>query len=207
VSAVSAQQGTPAAGTLTLAGDYVTAGSYQSAFRALQGTVTYGGRSFDLGSVDYTGAVTATDYVTALDNAAVAALGTSFTPFVGTATGLVFTGATPGAASTASDAADLSPTYTGQSGASAAIPLIDQAIDRISALRADLGAMTNRFEHTISRLGGSISDTSASESRISDTDMAAEMVEFSRRQILEQTSSAMLSQSATSSQLLLTLLS
>jgi flagellin len=205
-SAVSAAQGTPAAGVLTLAGDYVTPGSYPSAFAALGGTVSYGGKSFDLGSVDYTGAVTATDYVTALNTAAVAALGTSFTPFVGTATGLVFTGATPGAGTTATDAAALTPTYTGKSGAGDAITLIDRALDRMASLRADLGATTDRFEHTIDRLNSSITNTSASESRIRDTDMATEMTSFSRTQILQQAGSAMLSHVAQSSQLVLKLL-
>lgn len=205
--AVSAAQGTPAPGVLTLAGDYVTAGSYQSAFQALAGTVTYNGRSFDLGSVDYTGAVTATDYLGKLDTAAIAALGTTFSPFVGTATGLIFTGQTPGAGSTAADAVALTPTYAGKSGADAAIPLLDTAIDAITSMRADLGALTNRFQRTVERLDGAIQTTSASDSRITNTDMAGEMVTYTREQILMQTGTAMLSQEGHSQQLLLKLLS
>jgi flagellin len=191
---------------LTLAGDYVTPGSYQTAFAALAGTVSYDGKTFDLGTVDYTGAVTATDYITALDNAAVAALGTSFIPFVGTATGLQFTGQTPGAGTTLTDAAALTPTYAGTSGASAAIPLLDQAVDRISSLRAELGTLTNRFEHTVARLNEAIGDTAASDSRIRDTDMAAEMTTYSREQILTQSGTAVLAQAGTSQALLLEIL-
>lgn len=205
-AAVSSQQGTPAAGVLTLAGDYVTAGSYPAAYQALAGTVTYNGKTFDLGSVDYTGAVTAQNYIDDLNNAAVAALGTSFTPFAGTATGLVFTGQAPGAGSTVADSVALTPTYTGKSGADAAIPLLDAAIDGVTSLRTDLGALTNRFQRTAERLNGAIVNTSASDSRISNTDMAAEMVTFSREQILSQTGTAMLAQGEHSQQLLLKLL-
>jgi flagellin len=198
--------GTAAAGTLTLAGDYTTAGAYPAAFQALDGTINYGGKSFDLSSVDYTGAVTSTNYIDALNNAAAAALGIPATAFTGGATGLTFTGAVPGATTTAADAVDLTPTYTGKSGASAAIGLVDKAIAGISSLRADLGAVTDRFQHTVSRLNGSISDTTASDSRIRDTDMASEMSTFSKAQILTQAGTAMLSQANQSSQLLLKLL-
>jgi flagellin-like hook-associated protein FlgL len=205
-NAVPSTGGTPAPGVLTLAGDYTSGGSYPAAFTALGGTVTYGGKSFDLGSVDYSGAVTSTDYIDALNTAAVAALGTSFNPFVGTATGLTFTGATPGAGTTPADAVDLTPTYTGKSGAAAAIGLVDGAIARISSLRADLGAVADRFQHTVARLSGSIADTTASDSRIRDTDMASEMSSFSRMQILTQAGTAMLSQAAQSAVLVLKLL-
>lgn len=204
--AVSATPGPPSAGVLTLAGDYVDPG-YATAFQALGGTVTYGGKSFDLGSVDYTGAVTAQNFIDDLNNAAVAALGTSFTPFTGTASGLQFTAPVPGAGSTDADAAAMTPTYTPKSGAEAALPLLDDAITRVTSLRSELGAVTNRFQRTIDRLNGSIQDTTASESRIRDTDMAGEMVTFSRTQILMQTGAAMLSQGQHSQELLLKLLS
>lgn len=204
--AVSATPGPPSAGVLTLAGDYVGAG-YQNAFTALGGTVTYGGKTFDLGSVDYAGAVTAQNYIDDLNTAAVAALGTSFTPFTGTASGLTFTGPVPGAGSTDADAAAMTPTYTPKSGADGAMTSLDQAIDRVTSLRAELGATSNRFQRTVDRLQGSIQDTTASESRIRDTDMAGEMVTFSRNQILMQTGAAMLAQGQQSQQLLLKLLS
>lgn len=204
--AVSAEEGAPDNGVLTLAGDYSTPGSYETAFRALDGTVTYDGTTFDLGSVDYTGCVTANDYIGALDTAATAALGTSFIPFVGTATGLLFTAPTPGPTSTRADAEAMTPTYTGKSGAEKALPLLDDAITRVTSLRSELGAVTNRFQRTVDRLTGSIQDTTASESRIRDTDMAGEMVTFSRTQILMQAGSAMLAQAGSSEKLLLKIL-
>jgi len=205
VPAVSDQPGPPAAATMTLAGDYVGAG-FANTFTSLDGTITYNGKTFDLGSVDYTGAVTPTDYLTALGNSAAAALGTSPSAFVGTATGLNFTGDVPAAGSTDADAALLTPEYTGKSGASAAIPLIDQAIARISTTRADLGAFEKRLEHTVARLGVAIANTSASDSRIRDTDMAGEMANFSRIQVLTQAGSAMLAQANQSTQSILKLL-
>jgi flagellin len=203
--AVSDQAGTPAAGRLTLAGDYVGAG-YASSFASLAGTITYDGRTFDLGSVDYSGAVTATDYLGKLGNAAAAALGSSPAAFVGTATGLIFTGDLPGVGSTDADAARLTAEYTGQSGAGRAISLLDKAIARVSSTRADLGAFENRLQHTIDRLGVAIENTTASDSRIRDTDMAGEMATLSRTQVLNQAGSAMLAQAAQSPQSVLALL-
>jgi flagellin len=204
--AVSDQSGTPTAGTLVLAGDYVTPGTYQSTFRGLDGTITYNGKTFDLGSVDYTGAVTSTDYLTKLNNAAAAALGSSPSAFTGSASGLTFTGDVPAAGSTDADAADLTAEYTGKSGASAAIPLIDQAIATIASIRADLGAFQNRLQHTIARLGVAVSNTTASDSRLRDTDMAGEMANFARQQVLTQSGTAMLAQANQSSRSILKLL-
>jgi flagellin-like hook-associated protein FlgL len=205
--AVSAAQGTPAPGRMNIAGDFVTAGVYQASFAGLAGTVSYNGHSFDLGSVDYSGAVTATDYLAKLDAAARPALGTGVIPFSGSATALMFGGDTPGAASTAADAVDLTPSYTGQSGASAAISLIDKALDGVSSVRSYLGAVQNRLEHTIDRLDVAIENTTASESRIRDTDMAMEMSTYSRGQILVQAGTSMLAQATQAPQALLKLLS
>jgi flagellin-like hook-associated protein FlgL len=205
--AVSAAQGTPAPGRMNIAGDFVTPGAYQASFAGLAGTVTYNGRSFDLGSVDYTGAVTAQDYLDTLDAAARPALGTGVIPFSGSATALMFGGDTPGAGSTAADAVDLTPSYTGQSGASAAISLIDKAIDGVSSIRSYLGAVQNRLEHTIDRLDIAIENTTASESRIRDTNMATEMATYSRGQILVQAGTSMLAQATQAPQTLLKLLS
>ena len=71
---------------------------------------------------------------------------------------------------------------------------IDTAIEKISTARADLGAVQNRFEHTINNLNVAVENLSASESRIRDTDMASEMVNFTRAQILSQAGTAMLAQ-------------
>jgi flagellin len=79
-------------------------------------------------------------------------------------------------------------------GSNAAITRIDAAINQISSLRASLGAYQNRFESTIANLQVTTENLSASESRIRDTDMAQEMVAFTRNQILLQAGTAMLGQ-------------
>ena len=68
------------------------------------------------------------------------------------------------------------------------------AIDAVSTTRGSLGAVQNRFESTIRNLQVTTENLSASESRIRDTDMAAEMVEFTKNQILQQAGTAMLGQ-------------
>ena len=83
---------------------------------------------------------------------------------------------------------------TTQAGASTAITSIDAAIKSVSTARADLGALQNRFEHTIKSVNVTVENLSASESRIRDTDMASEMVNFTRGQILSQAGTAMLAQ-------------
>ncbi len=95
---------------------------------------------------------------------------------------------------------------TAASGASAAISSIDTAIGLVSTTRANLGALQNRFEHTINNLNVAVENLSASESRIRDTDMAQEMVSFTRSQILSQAGTAMLAQANQSSQGVLQLL-
>jgi flagellin len=91
-------------------------------------------------------------------------------------------------------------------GASAAITKIDAAIGKVSASRADLGAVQNRFEHTINNLSVAVENLSASESRIRDTDMAQEMVSYTRAQILSQAGTAMLAQANQAPQSVLQLL-
>jgi flagellin len=88
----------------------------------------------------------------------------------------------------------------------AAIDALDTAIQTVSDQRATLGAYQNRFEHTINNLNVSVENLSASESRIRDTDMAQEMVSFTRNQILTQAGTSMLSQANQASQNVLSLL-
>ena len=88
----------------------------------------------------------------------------------------------------------------------AAIKALDSAIASVSDTRAGLGAYQNRFEHTINNLNTSVENLSASESRIRDTDMAQEMVGFTRNQILTQAGTSMLSQANQASQNVLSLL-
>jgi flagellin len=91
-------------------------------------------------------------------------------------------------------------------GASAAITAIDTAISTVSTSRASLGATQNQFEHTINNLNVAVENVSASESRIRDTNMASEMVNFTRAQILSQAGTAMLAQANQAPQGILKLL-
>ncbi|MGV9768946.1 flagellin N-terminal helical domain-containing protein [Microbacterium sp. NPDC003461] len=90
--------------------------------------------------------------------------------------------------------------------ARASIELIDAQITSISAARADLGAVQNRFESTINSLQVSSENLSAAESRIRDTDMASEMVKYTAANILSQAGTAMLAQANQSTQGVLQLL-
>ncbi len=80
------------------------------------------------------------------------------------------------------------------SDAGAAIDALDTAIASVSTLRGELGAKQNRFESTINNLQVSTENIVASESRIRDTDMATEMTNFTKQQILQQAGTAMLGQ-------------
>jgi flagellin len=79
-------------------------------------------------------------------------------------------------------------------GAQTAISVINNALDVVSTERAKLGAYQNRLEHTIANLGTSAENLTASESRIRDVDMAKEMMEFTKNNILSQAAQAMLAQ-------------
>ena len=90
--------------------------------------------------------------------------------------------------------------------ATAAIDTIADALQRVSAQRATLGAVQNRLEHTIANLDNVVENTTAAESAIRDTDMATQMVTYSNNQILAQAGQAMLAQSNQSNQGVLSLL-
>jgi flagellin len=90
--------------------------------------------------------------------------------------------------------------------AKASTDKIDNAIKSVSTARANLGALQNRFEHTINNLNVTQENLSASESRIRDTDMASEMMSFTRSQILSQAGTAMLAQANQAPQGVLSLL-
>ena len=90
--------------------------------------------------------------------------------------------------------------------ANRAIGTLDEALKKINKQRADLGAYQNRLEMTIKGLDIGAENLQASESRIRDTDMAAEMVEFTKDQVLSQAGTAMLAQANQSSQNVLSLL-
>ncbi len=87
-----------------------------------------------------------------------------------------------------------------------AIDLIDNAINSVSGTRADLGALQNRLEHTINNLGVASENLTAAESRIRDVDMASEMMNYTKNNILNQAAQAMLAQANTLPQGVLQLL-
>ena len=93
-----------------------------------------------------------------------------------------------------------------QSGAQKATTTIDAAIKKVSAQRGKMGAIQNRLEHTISNLDTAAENTQTAESRIRDTDMAEEMVEYSKNNILAQAGQSMLAQANQSTQGILSLL-
>ncbi|MTA13842.1 MAG: flagellin, partial [Actinobacteria bacterium] len=88
----------------------------------------------------------------------------------------------------------------------AAITALDGAITTVSTTRGNLGALQNRFESLITNLGVSTENIQAAESRIRDTDMAQEMVSFTRNQVLQQAGTAMLAQANQIPQSILSLL-
>ncbi|KAF5034311.1 flagellin Hag [Sedimentibacter saalensis] len=97
---------------------------------------------------------------------------------------------TAGASGLAISGVDLST----QTGAQAALDTLDTAIGSVSTERANLGAMQNRLEHTVNNLGVTSENLTAAESRIRDVDMAKEMMEFTKNNILSQAAQAMLAQ-------------
>jgi flagellin len=90
--------------------------------------------------------------------------------------------------------------------ANRAIGTLDESLKKINKQRADLGAYQNRLEKTVEGLDVAAENTQASESRIRDTDMAYQMVEFTKNQILTQSGTAMLAQANAQSQTVLSLL-
>ena len=93
-------------------------------------------------------------------------------------------------------------------GASAtyAIDSIAGAVAKVSAQRSALGAVQNRLEHTINNLDNVVENTTSAESQIRDTDMAEEMVKYSKNNILQQAGQSMLAQANQSNQGVLSLL-
>jgi flagellin len=96
--------------------------------------------------------------------------------------------------------------FSTAAGAQAAITSIDAQLDTVSTQRSALGAVQNRFDRAIANINVAIENLSASKSRITDVDMASEMVSFTRAQILSQSSTAMLAQANQMPQLALKLL-
>ena len=92
------------------------------------------------------------------------------------------------------------------SAATYAIDAIADAVAKVSAQRSALGAVQNRLEHTINNLDNVVENTTSAESQIRDTDMADEMVKYSKNNILQQAGQSMLAQANQSNQGVLSLL-
>jgi flagellin len=159
-------------------------------FSKLNGTLSMNGKTLDLSSVSYDATAGSAARATALAAAVTNVFGSDVTA-------TVTTGAVSFTATAPTDADDVdakSLTFTQATGASEGLDAIDEAIKTVSNNRADLGAIQNRFEHTINNLNVAVENLTASESRIRDTDMAQEMTNFTRTQILTQAGTAMLAQ-------------
>ena len=90
--------------------------------------------------------------------------------------------------------------------AGSAMTVFQHAISQVSTMRSDLGALQNRLEHTVANLDNVAENTQTAESRIRDTDMASEMVNYSKNNILAQAGQSMLAQANQSTQGVLSLL-
>ncbi|MDG1907771.1 MAG: flagellin, partial [Pseudomonadales bacterium] len=93
-----------------------------------------------------------------------------------------------------------------QAGASNAISVLDGAIEKISSMRADLGAIENRLSYTVSNLMNVAENTAEARSRINDADYSVESANLAKAQVLQQAGTAMLSQANARAQLVLQLL-
>ncbi len=107
-----------------------------------------------------------------------------------------------GVASTGTNKVSISTSASAQT----AITSVKEALKSVSSMRADLGAVQNRLEHTIKNLDNVVENTTAAESQIRDTDMATEMVAYSNNNILAQAGTSMLAQSNQANQSVLSLL-
>ena len=90
--------------------------------------------------------------------------------------------------------------------AQSVIGVVQNSIEKLSKLRSKLGAVQNRLEHTVANLDNISENTQSSESRIRDTDMAEEMVQYSKNNILQQAGQSMLAQANQANQGVLSLL-
>lgn len=203
--ATTSAAGTAGVITVDAAADYTKS----ETFDTLNGTISYGGKSLDLSTVQFADGSSAAARLTTLQTAVASKLGTGIT-VTADATGITFTGSVAATAPTQAQVdvnnAATKISFTQATGADLAIKSIDSAIGSVSKLRSELGAVQNRFDHTINNLNVAVENLSASESRIRDTDMASEMVSFTRSQILSQAGTAMLAQAKSLPQSVLQLL-
>ena len=207
VTTTSASSGAPAVLTVTAQGsdNFSGASGTVAAFQNLSGTISFGGKSFDLSTVDYTGDTTAAQALTTLNTAAKSALGLTTDPFASSsATSLTFTvtdavsgyTGTGGAAlsGSASDINNATPVYANGTGAAAAITSIQNAITTVSNDQALLGAQQNAFQYQVDNLNTGIINTTTSRSNLMDADMALESTKLAQAQLLQQSGASMLAQ-------------
>ena len=189
----------------TLITDKNTGGTFTSG-AGKQGVIDL--TSVGLGRIEFTdtaGTATAANVVTDLDTIFTGA-GKAFTTVAGSGSGgslqLQVGDSTATAQKVSVDISSMSSAALGlgslnvstQSNATAAIDKVKDAINTVSTQRAKLGATQNRLEHTINNLGTTSENLTAAESRIRDVDMAKEMMNFSKNNILSQAAQAMLAQ-------------
>jgi flagellin len=151
-------------------------GTYQGGFQVDSGTGAGSQITVDLGSATLSGMAPTG---AAMANAADAAI-----------TGLDSTGLGTGALSLTGTTSANGHSNSAQD----AVDQLDDAIKFVSTVRANLGAYQNRFDHTINNINVAVENLSASKSAITDTDMAQEMTNFTKSQILQQAGTAMLAQ-------------
>jgi flagellin len=187
--------------------DAAAANSFKVSYQAVGsgGVFTLAnGSSAAVTVADGTGTPLVTGGVAGLASAVAAATGTGGTFQIG-----ANSGDTVGISIADTDATALgigTVDVTTDAGAAAAITALDTAISTVSTKRGDLGALQNRFESMINNLNVTTENLVASESRIRDTDMAAEMTNFTKNQILTQAGTAMLAQANQVPQSVLSLL-
>jgi flagellin len=200
-----AASGTAGVLTVGAATDYSDDATAVAEFGKLNGTITIGDKSLDLASVDFSAATDAASAQTALNTALTTAFGAgAATADASGGAGIEIT--TASVTGTAAEVAAAEASFKPASGATEAIDLIDTAITSVSQVRSSLGAVQNRFDHTINNLNVAVENLTASESRIRDTDMASEMVSYTRASILSQAGTAMLAQAKNLPQSVLQLL-
>ncbi len=214
----SAITGTTVAGTATVTGTDKTFTVDGHAINLTTDTTDAAGLATELQTqldAAATGVYTVTGDA-ALGKVVISKAGSTDIVVAGTDAALISTNSTTGvreqtfATATGFDAAGLGLGSTVKvdttSHAQLAISIVDNAIKNVSTARATMGAYQNRFEHTINNLNVAVENLSASESRIRDVDMAQEMVQFTRSQILSQAGTAMLAQANQAPQSILKLL-
>ncbi|MDF2877509.1 MAG: flagellin domain protein [Clostridia bacterium] len=183
-------------GSVTVATDAAGATTYK-------GTAQFTNTGLQAGSYTYNG----TDKTLVDGNGTIVATSADGIVFKGNVDGASNTVFTATVALTDKDAVNVGGiNVSDQSSANSAITTINNALETVSTQRANLGAYQNRLEHTIANLGTSSENLTSSESRIRDVDMAKEMSNFSKNNILAQAAQAMLAQANNQPQQVLQLL-